>query len=185
MLSHNELKSKLLNITDELKVLKDTQREIIQSIVEDDYRDKVKSKYKDSKEQELYLDIYEIAYENESIEKILSKNPVALKYFKQNADTYDTLLTFALEMYHISDDIKIEELENLEVTRIKVAKEKKILSIKDVELIYNFSKSQQAGFRGRLINSLPHIKDSTNSKSANTKISYKKDELELWIDNFL
>lgn len=184
MLDKDRLKSKLLDITEELKVLKNTQKEILENIAKKNYENIVKSKYTDKKDQEYYLEVYEIVYDDETIEEILSDNPIALQYYQQNADTYDTLLTFALDMYKLSDGIKINDLEDLEVTRIKVAKEKKILSVKDVELIYGFSKFQQADFRGRIMNPLPYIKSSTNSRSANTKISYKKDAFEHWIDNF-
>ena len=183
MINNKLLKSKLLNITDELKALKDTQKEILENIAKDNYTDIVKNKYSDIKDQEYYLNIYELAYDDETIEEILSTNPIALTYYQQNADTFDTLLSFALEMYHLSDNVKIEYLEDLEVTRIKVAKEKTILTTTDFEILYNYSKNQQANFRGRLNNPLPFRKNDSKSKSSNAKILYNADEVKQWFEN--
>lgn len=60
-----------------------------------------------------------------------------------------------------------------------------MLSIKEVESLYGVSKTQQQDFRGRLRNPLTYHKQSTKSKSANTKVYYKRNELEDWMENFL
>lgn len=72
---------------------------------------------------------------------------------------------------------KVQSLEEMQ--------HKKMLSIKEVESLYGVSKTQQQGFRGRLRNPLPYHKQSTKSKSANTKVYYKRNELEDWMENFL
>jgi hypothetical protein len=64
-------------------------------------------------------------------------------------------------------------------------KQKKLLSVKEFEDLYGISKTQQQSFRGRLKNALPYYKQSTKSKSSNTKIYYKIEEIEAWIENYL
>lgn len=101
------------------------------------------------------------------------------KFQKHLFAQYQTILDIAINLNKLIDKPikKIQSLEELQ--------HKKLLSINDVELLYDFSKTQQQNYRGRLKNPLPHHKESTKSKSANTKVYYKKKELEDWIDNFL
>lgn len=84
--------------------------------------------------------------------------------------------------------INLNKLLDKPIKKVQTVEEiqyKKTLSVREVELLYGFSKTQQQGFRARMRNSLPHHKQSTKSKSANTKIYYKQKELDDWIDSFL
>lgn len=111
---------------------------------------------------------------------IASKGNQNLHQFQKNLfSQYKTILNVTVNLNKLLEE-PVKRVQSLEELQYK-----KLLSIKDVEYLYGFSKTQQQGFRGRLKNSLPHHKESTKSKSANTKVYYKKKELDDWIDNFL
>ena len=111
---------------------------------------------------------------------IASKGNQNLHQFQKDLfRQYQTILDITINLNQLLEEPikKVQSIEEL--------KQKTMLSIKEVEVIYGFSKSSQQGFRGRLKNSLPHHKSSTKSKSANTKVYYKRKELDDWIANFL
>lgn len=112
-------------------------------------------------------------------QKIASKgNKIVYNLLKQLQSNYVTILDIAIEINKKADS------KNKDLLELQKLKEKKVLTVNDVEKVYSFSKTQQAGFRGRLSDSLPFMKESTNSRSSNTKILYNRDELEYWMDNF-
>lgn len=92
---------------------------------------------------------------------------------------YHSILNVVVNLNKLLDK-PIKKVQSLQEVQHKI-----MLSIKDVESLYGFSKTQQQGYRSRLRNPLPYIKDSSKLKSANTKVQYKKQELEDWIYNFL
>lgn len=105
---------------------------------------------------------------------------------KGNKDEY-LLQKQLLQQYQTTLDIAINLNKLLQkpikkVLSIEEIKHKELLTVKDVELLYGFSKTQQQGFRGRIRNSLPQV---TKSRADNSKVHYRKQELDDWIDNFL
>ena len=180
---NSNIKEKLLDLTEELKSIKINQEQILKDIVKNKFVNNVKNEYSNTQEQEYYLDAYNIAYADDDISELLKNNPIALTYYQQNEEIFDTLLIFALDIYKSTDNLKIDELENLELNRIKLAKEKIILTTSDFELLYNYSKNQQANFRARLNNSLPFMKNDSKSKSSNAKILYNAKDVKQWFDN--
>ena len=111
---------------------------------------------------------------------IASKGNRNLRQFQKNLfSQYQTILGIAINLNKLLDK-PIQKVQSLEEIQ-----HKKLLSIKEVEELYGFSKTQQQNYRGRLKNPLPHRKESTKLKSANTKVYYNKKELDNWIDNFL
>lgn len=84
--------------------------------------------------------------------------------------------------------INLNKLLETPLKKIQLLEElrnKDILSVKEVELVYGFSKTQQQGYRGRIRNPLPVLNNDKKSTSLNNKIYYNKDTLDAWIDNFL
>ena len=125
-------------------------------------------------------DVIDGEYIDEMVKLSLTSSTNELHEFQINfVKQYKKILNIAINLNKLLDK-PIEKVKSIESIQHKV-----LLSVKDVELIYGFSKTQQQGFRGRMRNKLPHHKQSTKSKSANTKIYYKKDEIDNWIENFL
>lgn len=114
------------------------------------------------------------------------------KYFitsRRNKNLYQ-FLKDSFNQYNIILDVVINLNKLLDkpikrVLTLEEIKQKEMLTIKDVELIYGYSKFAQKGYRSRIRHPLAHHKPSRRSKSANTKVYYKKKELEDWINNFL
>jgi len=106
-------------------------------------------------------------------------NENLLKFQKNFILEYKTILNTVINLNKLLDK-PIKKVSNIELIQ-----HKKILTVKDVELLYSFSKDTQKSFRGRIHNSLPYIKELTKSLSANTRIYYKKSKIEEWVDNFL
>ncbi len=144
-----------------------------------------------------FIEICENEYDIENEEKelsdiVLSCNTSTQEYYNHNVEVTNQLINYITKLIYLHEirtnqnikdgEFKIESLEKIKLEKIQI---KIFLDIKDVETLYGFSKTQQQGFRSRLRNPLPYIKESTKSKSANTKVQYKKQELENWIDNFL
>lgn len=108
----------------------------------------------------------------------LKGNQKVHKFQKNLVSQYRTILDIVINLNKILDTpIK-------KVQRIEEIKQKLMLSVADVELVFSFSKTQQQNLRGRLKNPLPSHKASTKSKSSNTKIYYKIQEINEWIDNY-
>lgn len=128
--------------------------------------------------------------ENNKIEKIdyLSDNFKVLIASRGNQDLHEFQKNLLYQFRTILDVILcLNKLINKPIKKIQSIdeiKQKELLSIKEVELLFGISKTQQQGLRGRLKNPLPHHKTSTKSKSSNTKIYYKNKEITNWIDNF-
>lgn len=117
---------------------------------------------------------------DEMVKLSLTSSSKELHEFQINfVKQHKRILNITINLNKLLDKL-IEKVKSIEDIQHKV-----LLSVKDVEIIYGFSKTQQQGFRGRMRNKLPHHKQSTKSKSANTKIYYKKDEIDNWIENFL
>ena len=111
---------------------------------------------------------------------IASKGNHNLHQFQKNLfNQYQVILDVVINLNNLLDK-PIKKVQSLEEMQ-----HKKMLSIKEVESLYGVSKTQQQGFRGRLKNPLPYHKQSTKSKSTNTKVYYKRSELEDWMENFL
>lgn len=111
---------------------------------------------------------------------LASRGNENLHIFQKNLiKNHQTILDIAINLNKLLDK-PIKKVQSLEEIQ-----HKKLLSIKEVEELYGFSKTQQQNYRSRLKNPLPRHKESTKSKSANTKVYYKKEELDDWIDNFL
>jgi len=96
---------------------------------------------------------------------------------KKLAKSYKTILGISVELNSQLGN----PFESL--NKLKLAREKDILTTEDVELLYSFSKSQQANYRARLKDSLPYYKDDSKSKSTNAKILYNKKDIEKWFEN--
>ncbi len=71
-----------------------------------------------------------------------------------------------------------KKLEEKELLAIKKAKLKDLISVKEFELLYGYSKEAQKGFRNRVNDTLPY-----KQKAFGCKIQYKKIDVEDWISN--
>ena len=110
--------------------------------------------------------------------KIASQgNETVYKLQKKLAKSYSTIVSVTIEL---NNQLK-NPLESL--NKLKLAKEKDIITTEDLELLYSFSKSQQANYRARLNDALPYYKDDSKSKSTNAKILYNKKDVEKWFEN--
>ncbi|MCK5111824.1 MAG: hypothetical protein KAQ94_09920 [Arcobacteraceae bacterium] len=179
MKEKNEVKLKLSQLAEKLEELKNEQQDILKSIVKDDYLQKLNTKFDDKSDKDFYLDIYDIAYEDKTIGDIISNNKVALDYYNQNVNTYNTLLDFAMDIYKLYDDIKIDYLDNIDSkSRIEKIQAKKYISIKEFEEIYGKSETSQQGLRGRLKDPIPYRQIVKNGA-----VTYVVEEIEKWFSN--
>jgi hypothetical protein len=130
--------------------------------------------------EEIYKTIVNSKNNNEEDMTIALSNDTLLQLFLINfVKEYQSIQNVVINLNKLLDK-PIKKVQSLEEMQ-----HKKMLSIKEVESLYGVSKTQQQGFRGRLRNPLPYHKQSTKSKSANTKVYYKRNELEEWMENFL
>lgn len=90
---------------------------------------------------------------------------------KQLAHSYTTILDTAIEL-----NKKLDEPIS-DVSKIAVANAKKIIDVKEFELLYSYGKEAQKGFRGRINNALPFIQ-----KSHGSKVQYLKADVEEWLN---
>lgn len=110
---------------------------------------------------------------------IASKGNKNLHKFQKNLiHQFEIILDVIINLNKLLDK-PIKKIQSIEEI-----KQKELLSIKEVEQLFGISKTQQQGLRSRLKTPLPHHKQSTKSKSANTKVYYKKNELEEWFKNY-
>ena len=97
----------------------------------------------------------------------------------QNTERERALEKYVLKLYSLYDDLKIEYFENAlnqQHIAIEKAKLKDIITVEEFELLYDYSKESQKGFRARLNDPLPYIQ-----KSFGAKIQYRKPDVEAWL----
>ncbi len=111
---------------------------------------------------------------------------------ENNSELIETLLSqrtereralekYVLKLYSLYGDLKIEYFENAlnqQHMAINKAKLKDIITVEEFELLYDYSKEAQKGYRGRLNDPLPYMQ-----KSFGSKILYEKIDVEDWISN--
>ena len=108
-----------------------------------------------------------------------NNNELVQTLYNQNIERQRALEKYALKLYSLYDDLKIEYFENAlnqQKLAIEKAKLKDIIDVKEFELIYSYSESAQKGFRSRLNDPLPYIQ-----KGHGSKIQYKKADVEAWL----
>lgn len=150
----------------------DDKDEILQHILGENFK---------SMKSEILDNLKEVMSSKDTLKSIVGSygNKYLYTFHKNFIGQYQSILNVAINLNKLLDK-PIKKVQSLEEIQ-----HKKMLSVLEVELLYGFSKTQQQGFRGRLKNALPHHKQSTKSKSANTKVYYKKNEIDDWIGNFL
>ena len=90
---------------------------------------------------------------------------------------YSNLLTIGIKLNSkLKKPIKFFKL-------LSDIKEQIHITTKEFALLYGYSKSSQASYRGRINNPLPFLKDESKGKSSNTKILYSNEEVKQWFNN--
>lgn len=164
-----EIKS-ILSILDDIKT---TQNQISCNIfvkTSDKFLNKI---YTHTKEKHPKT---KISHKSEKLKQEIDKQEY--KLHKNLINQYRNLLDVAINLN------KLLEKPIKSVSKNEERKHKLILTTKDVEELYSMSRDTQKSLRYRPNNPLPYKKDPTTSKSLNTKIYYKKSELDDWIENF-
>lgn len=150
--------------------------------------------------QKLYRDYHEKLFINESDEdkdfymSILDtlEDVITLENFKPNdmmralyelnIERIRELELYALRLYKLYNEETSQEISYLEnikdrnIQKIREANEKKNISVIEFELVYGYSSTAQKGFRSRLNDPIPFIQ-----KEFNSKISYKKSDVDKWL----
>jgi hypothetical protein len=107
-----------------------------------------------------------------------------MKYlYSQNLEKINELERYGLKMYKLYTEETnekipyLEEVKNKNIEKIQIANQKDNISVNEFELLYGYSTTAQKGFRTRLNDPIPFIQ-----KSFNSKILYKKDKVEKWLE---
>ncbi len=110
----------------------------------------------------------------------LAKNNELVQTLKKfNIERENALEKYALKLYSLYDDLKIEYFENaLNQQRLAIekAKLKEFITTEEFELLFNYSAGAQKGFRSRLNNPIPFIQ-----KGSKSKILYRTSETLKWL----
>ena len=95
---------------------------------------------------------------------------------KKNIDLYKTIIKNISSDYYLSKDTNAkEDAQQEKILALKMANLKKIIDVKEFELIYGLSAEAQKGFRGRLNDPIPYIQ-----KKFRSKVQYIKCDVEEW-----
>lgn len=129
--------------------------------------------------EEIYKYFVTKSNQKDNLSIVIDDNPQVQLFLINFVKNYQSILDVVINLNKLLDK-PIKKIQSLEEVQ-----HKKLLSVKEVEALHGFSKTQQQGFRGRLTNSLPYHKQTDSLKNHNAKIYYKRNEIEDWIDNCL
>ncbi len=116
-------------------------------------------------------------------------NPLMRKLYQemkslyiQNTEKIQELENYALKLYHLYQTQEnksipyYDKLEKNKLRELKLTQAKDNISVKEFQVIFGYSKSAQAGFRGRLRNPIPFMQKKTGAK-----IIYNREKVAKWL----
>lgn len=170
----NELMTTLEEMNDEKSVLSKLYREF--------YAKDVKNRNLDDEMRDFLLGAIEVVAEIDEITiEDFNPNEAMLYLYNANLEKISELEIYALKLYRLYKKENkaipyFDDLESKKLLELKLLNEKEIISVKEFEILYEYSRSAQKGFRGRLNNPIPYIQ-----KEFNSKILYNKEDVSKWL----